>query len=306
MMNLQFKTHVALLGMAMLALAGIARADAVAAKVIALADADVLTVQREGAATAEDVRLYGVDCPDAGQPFAEEAKKYVSEKVLNQSVTVEILTKDNQGKDVGLVTLPDNEKLHRVLLQAGMAWYDSENAKDEPELRSLCAAAIVAQAGLWKDPAALSPWDYRRSKGLPAITYSVKPVEAPKEAAKEEPKVLSAKGNEVYKGGFSVNVADIKFDQELNPQDLIMQHTPTVARNDAGAPIGLSVPNIGTIPYAGQLGFREGDVITGVNGDPITDMSQVYGLYEKYKGSKQLNVGIIRGGQPTNIRINLP
>jgi hypothetical protein len=30
------------------------------------------------------------------------------------------------------------------------------------------------------------------------------------------------------------------------------------------------------------------------------------GMYQQFQGAKQLNVGIMRGGRPTNIRINLP
>jgi endonuclease YncB( thermonuclease family) len=284
-----------------------ASAESFTAKVTAVPEGDILTIHRVGAIAPEDLRLYGIDCPEPGQPMNDEAKQFSAEKALNQTVTVEVLATDNQGKLVGVVTLDGEVKLHQALLAAGLAWWDSENTPDERDLRGQCATAVTAPAGLWKDPAPLSPWDYRRSHNLPAVTYSVKKEDVkPVEKPKEETKVLAAKGDEVYKGGFSVNVADIKFDQEVNPQELLMKHTPTIARDDAGKPLGVAVPNIGSIPYASQLGFQEGDIITGVNGQAITDMSQIMGMYQQFQGAKQLNVGIMRGGRPTNIRINLP
>lgn len=282
-----------------------AGAEGISAKVTAVTQADVLTVVREGTSVPQEVRLFGVDCPEPGQPFAEEAKKFVTEKVLNQTVTIEVLTQDKEGKDVVAVVLADSTKLNEALLQAGFAWWDSENTPDERALRGLCAPAVVAQAGLWKDAAPLSPWDYRRSHNLPAVEYRLtKEKEKAAEPPKEEPKVLSAKGTEVYKGGFSVDLSKIKFDQQVDPMDLMAKHMPTPALDAGGKPIGMSVPNINQIPYASQLGFQDGDVISGVNGMPLTDMSQAMGMYEQLKNAKQFDVQVIRGGKPVTISIH--
>jgi hypothetical protein len=35
-------------------------------------------------------------------------------------------------------------------------------------------------------------------------------------------------------------------------------------------------------------------------------MGQLYGMYDKFKNAKSLNVSVIRNGRPSNITINLP
>ncbi|HPO14737.1 MAG TPA: thermonuclease family protein [Candidatus Hydrogenedentes bacterium] len=271
---------------------------------------DLLTVQANG--VQKEIRLYGIDCPEPGQPFADKAKDYITQKALNKEASIEVKATDSAGKTVG-VAVCEYVNLNQSLLEAGLAWWDSQNTPSDSAFKALNAKAIVGKAGLWSDAAPLAPWDYRQGKGAQKATYTLEAkAEAPVPVAekKEEPKVLAAKGNEVYTGGGKViNVADIKFDQKLTEQDgwaLLSTHMPTVAKDASGKPIGLAVPNINEIPYANMLGFQDGDIISGVNGEPITDFSQVMPMIEKYKNSKQVNVQIMRNGQPTNVTFNIP
>jgi endonuclease YncB( thermonuclease family) len=212
-----------------------ASSESFSAKVTAVNEGDVLTILRDGAAAPEELRLYGVDCPEPGQPMNDEARKFTSEKALNQTVSVEVIAKDNEGKAVAIVTLDGDVRLHQALLAAGLAWWDSENTPEDRELRRQSAAAITTTAGLWKDPAPLSPWDYRRSHNLPSIKYSLKN-EDPKPAEKheEKPKVLSAKGTEVYKGGFSAIAPDTKSGQAVTPQRALTTPARSVGPEHAG------------------------------------------------------------------------
>ncbi len=258
------------------------------------------------------IRIYGVDSPDEGQNFYEEAKQYLKGLIGEKEVEVESLTKDNLGYQVSNVRTEDGEDISEVLVKEGYAWWDEENAKDAITLKKLCAEAIRQKKGLWAYSSPLAPWDYRRGKGLTQISYKMeKKEEAKKE--EEEKVVLKAKGNEVYKGTFPsantpyVDVSKINFnDTKIDPNQLLMKHTPTVARDETGKPIGLAVPNINQIPYANALGFQDGDIISSVNGYPITDFSQVMPLYEKLKGVKELSVQVIRGGRPTTLYFRIP
>ncbi len=260
-----------------------------------------------------NIRLYGVDSPDEGQNFHEEGKQFLKELIGGKEVTVEVLTTDNLGYRVCKVETETGDDVSEVLVKEGYAWWDEENAKEALNLKKLCAEAIREKKGLWSDTTPLGPWDYRKSKGLPQITYKVDKKEEPKEEIKEDKKILKAKGNEVYTGTFSsanvpyIDASKINFNEtKIDPNQLLMKHTPTVARDESGKPIGLAVPNINQIPYANALGFQDGDIIASVNGFPITDFSQAMPLYEKLKGVKELNVQVIRGGKPVNIPIRLP
>lgn len=286
-------------------------------KVQEVTEGDIIVVKVENSEILEKVRIYGIDAPEDGQNFYDESKQFLSDLLLNKEVNLEILAEDNQGFKVANVELVDDGKsVSETMIQEGYAWWDEENAKEAGELKKLCAEAIRSKKGLWNDPSPLAPWDYRKSKGLPEVKYT-KAQSAEKkqsiEDKKEEPKVLKAKGNEVYKGTFSssgmpyIDISKIQFDtKNIDPNQLLMNHMPTVAKDSAGNPIGLAVPNISQIPYATMLGFQDGDIITSVNGIPIRDFSQIMPLYEQLKGVKELSVQVLRNGQPTTLYFRLP
>ena len=56
------------------------------------------------------VRLYGVDAPETpkfgneGQPYAQEAKEYVSKQVYDKNVKIKLLRKDQYSRVIGSVT----------------------------------------------------------------------------------------------------------------------------------------------------------------------------------------------------------
>jgi endonuclease YncB( thermonuclease family) len=275
-----------------------------------LQSADRMTVDHGGAAT--DIRLYGVDAPEAGQPQADDAKKLVTTAVTGQQVKVDVLTKDNLGVSVVMVTLPDGRNLSHTLLEGGLAWWDRANAPDDRELKKLNALAIAAGKNIWADAAPLAPWDFRGSHGGEQFTYRVKtaeeaaaPVEKKEEAKKDEPKKISAKGNEEYVGTFSIP-ADAKLPADVTPQDLMIKHMPSIAKDASGNAIGMAIPNISQIPYAPQLGFKDGDIISNVNGIPVQDPSQIMTLAPQFKDVKQFNVQVLRGGKPMTLTINIP
>jgi micrococcal nuclease len=300
--------HARLILVILLLLAPMAGADLLTGTVTAVTAGDLLKLEADG--ETKEIRLFGVDCPEQGQPFSEEALEFTRKRVLDKEIEAEILCVDNHEIAVARVTLPDGDDLGNALLLSGLAWWDSENVPEDRKLKGHNAKAIAAAAGLWSDADALAPWDYRKSEDLPPVIYSLKKEEVlpviAQEEAEEEPKVLSAKGEETYKCGFSVDASQIKFDQDINPTDLMMKHTPRIANDPSGKPIGVAVPNISQIPYAGQFGFRDGDIISSVNGQRINDLSQIMGMVNQFRGQKQLNVEVIRNGAPTNINIKLP
>ena len=281
-----------------------------AGSVIQLQSADRLTVDHGGVKT--DIRLYGVDAPEPGQKEADEAKKLVTDAVTGQTVNVEVLTQDNLGVSVAVVTLADGRNLSHGLLESGLAWWDIGNVPEDRELKKLHATAIAAGKGIWADPAPLAPWDFRGSHGGEQFKYRVKAAEetAPAAEKKEEPKKeevkkVSAKGNEEYIGTFSIP-PNAKLPDNVDPNQLLIQHMPSIAKDASGNSIGMSIPDISGIPFATQLGFKDGDVISSVNGVPLQDPSQIMALAPQFKDTKQFNVQVIRGGKPMNLTINVP
>lgn len=309
------------------------------ATVAAVVEGDVLKVAWDD--TTQEVRLFGVDCPEAGQPFADKAKAFVTKAVLKKEIQVQQLTTDNLGKGVVVVLLPDKANLGHALVEAGLAWWDLQNAPKDRTLKALNAKALVEQKGLWTDPAPLSPWDYRRSHGIQDFTYSIVPV-PPKprssEAEEEGPKVLSAKGDELYTGGAYVlrgesdtnadksralparaqgrpafngqvvdaGAIDFSTSRNLDVGQLVLQHQPRIVNGPTGAPLGITASDIGRAPFARQLGFQDGDIITGVNGVQITGLAQIMELAPKFENVKKLNVNVLRNGEQIGWTITVP
>src|SRR5262245_66108743 len=89
-------------------------------KVVGISDGDTISVLREGKAVK--VRLHGVDTPEKVQAFGTQARKFTSDMVFQQTVTVIVQHTDRYGRLVGDVLLPDGRSLNQELVKAGVAW----------------------------------------------------------------------------------------------------------------------------------------------------------------------------------------
>lgn len=90
--------------------------------VVRIIDGDTLEVV--GSCGPVRVRLFGIDCPERGQPFAQAATAKAVELAGGQRVTVHPTTKDRYGRTVAKVILPDGRDLGLELIKAGLAkWF---------------------------------------------------------------------------------------------------------------------------------------------------------------------------------------
>lgn len=289
--------------------------------VVAVLAGDRFTVRE--AASERELRLYGADCPETGQTFFEEARAFVSAKILNKEVSVKVVAQDNGGLDVVEITTPEGKALHQEVIEAGLAWWDENNAPEDSALKKANAAAIAAQRGLWKDPNALAPWDYRKSHGLEEVKYTLAsakeetPVapateEEPKKEEPQKPKDLKLSGEGKY-----LQVPDMVSPilQQYAPQVDLKQVNAELARygvrwaTDAnGATLGLTA-DVASIPGAAALGFQPGDIIASVNGMPVNSEAQllaIAGSVMANRGGGTISGTIIRNGQPVDITLPIP
>lgn len=135
-----------------------ARGKTLRGVVIKVRDGDSM-VLRIGNANV-GVRVFGVDCPERGQPFAARAKSFTSGLVGNAEVSVLVHDVDRYGRFVGDVRLAGGRSLAHELLREGLAWYYRRYAHD-PELERLESDARTARRGLWSDPRPVPPWKFR-------------------------------------------------------------------------------------------------------------------------------------------------
>ena len=133
-------------------------------KTIGVTDGDSITVLHDG--RQEQIRLWGIDCPEKSQDFGTKAKHITSILVFAKVVEVEPVTTDRYGRTVAFVrvgaTLVNGE-----LIRQGLAWVFTRYC-DRPicqEWKKLEAEAREARRGLWSVPNPLPPWEFRRRRG---------------------------------------------------------------------------------------------------------------------------------------------
>ena len=167
------------LALVLAAVSAIASAADFSGKVVGVLDGDTIEVLHQG--KPERIRLNGIDCPEKGQAFGQRAKQLTSDLAFGKVVTVKIMDHDRYGRTVGQVILPDGKDLNRELVRAGLAWWYQKYSTDQT-LGQLEAEARAAKRGLWADPHAIPPWEFRgqtRGTSTPRIEpQQQKPVEA--------------------------------------------------------------------------------------------------------------------------------
>jgi len=129
-------------------------------RVVAIADGDTLTVLR--GRQQVKVRLYGIDCPELGQPFGRRARQRAAELAFGQTVAVRPESRDRYGRTVAWVVLPGGRTLNEILVAEGLAWHYRRYAPRAGQLAELEQQARAARRGLWQDPSPVPPWNWRR------------------------------------------------------------------------------------------------------------------------------------------------
>ncbi len=128
-------------------------------KVIGVTDGDTIDVLTDQKQVIR-VRFNGIDTPERGQPFGNNAKQFVSDAVFGKPVTIVGHGIDRYDRTLGDV-IHEDKSLNCDLVTAGLAWHYKAYSDDE----QLAAAELKARAagkGLWSDPRHVAPWDWRK------------------------------------------------------------------------------------------------------------------------------------------------
>jgi endonuclease YncB( thermonuclease family) len=130
-------------------------------KVVRVIDGDSITVLHDE--RGEQIRLYGIDCPEKGQDFGNRAKQFTSNLVFSKVVDVSPVTTDRYGRTVAFVRVRDT-LVNEELIRAGLAWVYTKYCDRAicNEWKRLEAGARDAKRGLWSMPKPVPPWEFRR------------------------------------------------------------------------------------------------------------------------------------------------
>jgi micrococcal nuclease len=108
------------------------------------------------------VLLHGVDCPETGQNYGEQAKAFLEKLLLHKSITILLRGKDRWGNRLGDIKVDGIPDPERELIRVGLAWTTEPN----PELETLKDRARAQGLGLWSEENPMPPWMYRRQQTM--------------------------------------------------------------------------------------------------------------------------------------------
>lgn len=129
-------------------------------KVVGVSDGDTITVLVNGREQRK-VRLNNIDAPESKQAYGQRAKQAMSNMVYGKTVFVATKKQDRYGRYLGEVYLPPNSNVNKSMVEYGFAWAYREYLSDQSYL-DLEYKARANKAGLWADPHAMYPQDFRK------------------------------------------------------------------------------------------------------------------------------------------------
>lgn len=122
-----------------------------------IADGD--SIELRVGLSLERIRLAGIDAPEYFQPFGREARDRLRELCDGQSVHAVVFGKDRHGRLLADVYVRDRW-VNGTMVADGHAWHFDRWDKSL-ELAEFQAEARRERRGLWADPTAIPPWDWR-------------------------------------------------------------------------------------------------------------------------------------------------
>lgn len=108
------------------------------------------------------IRMADIDAPEKGQDFGQVAKQTLAALLMKKPLTVKYDALDRNQRLIGHVFV-QNEHINLKMVEKGMAWHFKKYSKDETFARAENIARRQ-RSGLWSQPNAIPPWDYRKMR----------------------------------------------------------------------------------------------------------------------------------------------
>lgn len=140
-------------------------AETIQGKVVAVLDGDTVTLL-DWNRQQHRIRLAQIDAPEVGhgrnqpgQPFGQASRRSLSELTFGREVLADCQTQDKYGRQVCTLWAGRND-LNLEQVRRGMAWVFRKYATD-PAYYQAEQEAKTNQRGLWSQPGAIPPWEWR-------------------------------------------------------------------------------------------------------------------------------------------------
>ncbi|GHD55758.1 thermonuclease family protein [Jeongeupia chitinilytica] len=145
----------------------LAAGQAIRGTVVGIADGDTLTLL-DAERREYRLRLAFIDAPEKAQPYGNVAKQALSDRIYRKVVDAEVIDVDRYQRGVAVIRL-DGEDINYAQVKAGLAWHYTRYAGKQTQgdfaaYEAALQAARAGRLGLWQQPGAEPPWDFRRNK----------------------------------------------------------------------------------------------------------------------------------------------
>ena len=131
----------------------------VTGRVTYVADGDSFEI-RTNQGRKTDIRLFGIDAPEGGQPHGRQARNALRRLILRREVVVAVVETDRYGRLVGNLYC-DGVWINEAMVSQGWAWH-YRHYSEEAAIAAAEREARRRKLGLWRDPNPIPPWDWRR------------------------------------------------------------------------------------------------------------------------------------------------
>ena len=148
----------------------------ISGRVVVVSDGDTIKVLAADMIEYK-VRLTGIDAPERGQPFGNASRKHLASMIAGKEVLVESTREDNYGRVLGKVWVQPRScpacgrtlDVNHAQVVDGMAWWyryyaREQSEEDQGRYESAEDEAKVRKRGLWADPDAVNPYEWRKSQ----------------------------------------------------------------------------------------------------------------------------------------------
>ena len=141
------------------------KGEAFEGKAVHIADGDTFDLLTDDTVKIR-IRMQGIDAPEKAQAFGQVAKDNLGRLLKDSRIKIVVANKDRYGRAVCEVYALRGASQHwinRQMIADGLAWHYTQYSKS-PELAAAEQQARAQKRGLWADPQAVAPWEYRARK----------------------------------------------------------------------------------------------------------------------------------------------
>ncbi|MGF1488352.1 MAG: thermonuclease family protein, partial [Prochloraceae cyanobacterium] len=117
------------------------------------------------------IRMCGIDAPEKKQPLGIESRDYLRSLLAKNGdrVSIVITDRDRYGRTVAEIFVSDGDReifVNGEMVRVGLAYEYKRYSGKCPNKEALDTAGKIAEAnkaGVWSDPNAIAPWEYRNN-----------------------------------------------------------------------------------------------------------------------------------------------